>query len=149
MKRWLIGLVVIASAGCGSDNPVEPADSTHSIRLDVLWPLAAHPAISDAQFFYGIGFGCNLSEDACANSFVSDFDSQGKVQVQFYDRCVPGELRSSNVSVGGGTGVSAFNTVTSSDCVLPVSWVCQNGLQDVLIDAPEENADPACEVPTD
>ena len=51
MKRWLIGLVVMAPAGCGGDDPQGPPQvQTVQAVVTVDWPLAREPGFVDASF---------------------------------------------------------------------------------------------------
>jgi hypothetical protein len=150
MKRWLAGLAVIATAGCGSDNPIEPPqNTTHSIRLNVTWPLAAHPLI-EAKFVYDGGPACAAAGTGSDSEFTAEFDSEGTVQFCFIDECVPGSRRSVyDQYYLREAYVWAINTETNRECMLPVGWVCQEGLQEVLIEVPDGSSNPACEVPAE
>ena len=153
MRKWLVGLLLVVFAGCGGD-PVEPvAKYEHSIRLEITWPLAAHSAVQDAKFATHSGIGCGVAEGACADQWVWDFDSAGHVEVRFIDGCTAGEVISSYTSEDTGfiigAFVSAYNSVADDYCRLTLEYVCQEGLQQVLIEAPEDNDNPACERPVD
>ena len=154
MRKWITGLALVALAGCG-DDPVEPvAKYEHSIRLEITWPLAAHPAIQDASFAtHSPGPGCFITFGACSDQSQWDFDSAGHVEVRFIDGCTAGEVISSSkdevTGIISGAQVLAYNPVADDYCRLTLEYVCQEGLQQVLIEAPEDNDNPACERPAD
>jgi len=61
MKRWLIGLVLFAFAGCGGDDPppTGPVPNQRSIKLEITWPLATHPSMDTPQYWESQGSSCS------------------------------------------------------------------------------------------
>jgi len=140
MKRWLIGLVLFAFAGCGGDDPppTGPVPNQRSIKLEITWPLATHPSMDTPQYWESQGSSCSGQWNCPGGgSRFFTFDSEGVVLTSFMSSCTSGETNSNGY-------VMALNTETDTHCQIPVDWICQAFLQQILVETPED--DPDCQV---